>query len=65
MDKVVQTLDRAIRACPWVKELYMLAFEIPEIRDAMREREGELKALYEAMGDKGLRVHVEMDEDSL
>lgn len=58
MGKVVETLHRAIRACPWVKELYMLAFEVEEVRGGMEE--AELRAVYEMMLDKGLRVHEEM-----
>ena len=59
MKKAISILHRAIRACPWCKELYMLAFMVPEIRDAMQQS-GQLMALYEMMLDKGLRVHVEL-----
>jgi NRDE-2, necessary for RNA interference len=58
MDRAIALLHRAIRACPWCKELYLLAFRIPELRSALRE--GELRALYEMLLDKGLRVHVEL-----
>ena len=45
---------RAVRACPWVKELYLLAFEY--LGEAMGEEE--LRGIDEMMEEKGLRVHV-------
>jgi hypothetical protein len=50
---------RAIRACPWVKEMYMLAFGA--LREAMSTVE--LKAVYELMEDKELRLRVPLDDE--
>ncbi|KAL8996961.1 MAG: hypothetical protein Q9169_003667 [Polycauliona sp. 2 TL-2023] len=45
---------RAIRACPWAKGIYMLAFEyLSEVLEA-----GELRGIYEMMMEKELRIHV-------
>ena len=49
---------RAVRACPWVKELYLLAFEY--LREEMGEEE--LRGIYEMMEEKGLRVHVALED---
>ena len=49
---------RGLRACPWVKELYLLAFEY--LRDALED--GELRGIHELMEEKGLRVHVELED---
>jgi NRDE-2, necessary for RNA interference len=58
MEKPISTFHRAIRACPWAKELYMLAFGITELREAIQEQD--LRAVYEMMEEKELRVHVEI-----
>ncbi|KAI1431159.1 DUF1740-domain-containing protein [Xylaria sp. CBS 124048] len=49
---------RAIQACPWSKEVFMEAFGtlVREVDSA------ELKNVYSTMCEKGLRVHVDMDE---
>ena len=44
---------RAIRACPWAKELYLLPAE--GLADIMDDRE--LQGCYQSMVDKELRVH--------
>ncbi|KAL8675493.1 MAG: hypothetical protein Q9168_000005 [Polycauliona sp. 1 TL-2023] len=45
---------RAIKACTWAKGIYMLAFEyLSEVMEA-----GELRGIYEMMGEKELRIHV-------
>lgn len=56
---------RGVRACPWAKGLYLLAFEC--LRGVMGD--ADLRGIYELMGEKELRVHVglehifeEMDE---
>jgi hypothetical protein len=48
---------RGVRACPWVKDLYLLAFEY--LREEMGE--GELRGVYELMEEKGIRVHVGLE----
>lgn len=45
---------RAVRACPWVKEVYMLAFDY--LAEVMSEEE--LRGVYEMMLEKELRIHV-------
>ena len=49
---------RGVRACPWVKALWMTAFE--ELRDLMTDEE--LRGVWEMMGDKDLRRHIDLDE---
>ncbi|KAI0476665.1 DUF1740-domain-containing protein [Xylaria cf. heliscus] len=49
---------RALQACPWSKEVFMEAFgTLGRDMDS-----AELKSVYSTMCDKGLRVHVDMDE---
>ncbi|KAI1116230.1 hypothetical protein F5Y14DRAFT_449409 [Nemania sp. NC0429] len=49
---------RAVQACPWAKDVYMEAFGT-----LVREMDSaELKSVYSTMCEKGLRVHVEMDD---
>ena len=50
---------RAVRACPWVKELWLLAFEY--LREGGMGEE-ELRGLHEMMEEKGVRVHVGIEE---
>ncbi|KAK4694471.1 nuclear exosome regulator NRDE2, partial [Lecanoromycetidae sp. Uapishka_2] len=49
---------RGVRACPWAKELYLLAFE--GLREVMED--AELRSIYELMVEKELRVHVNLDD---
>lgn len=49
---------RAVRACPWVKDVGMLAFGV--VRGGMGEEE--LRGVVEGMGERGLRVHGGLDE---
>ncbi|MCJ1284860.1 hypothetical protein MMC26_004197 [Xylographa opegraphella] len=49
---------RAIRACPWVKELYLLAFE----RLGQGMSVGELKGVYEMVVERELRVFVALED---
>ena len=51
---------RALRACPWAKELYMLAFSEEKLRDAIGF-DG-LRRVYETMSEKGLRIHVDLGD---
>ncbi|KAI0804114.1 DUF1740-domain-containing protein [Xylaria sp. FL0064] len=49
---------RAVQACPWSKAVYMEAFAT-----LVREMDSaELKSVYTTMCEKGLRIHVDMDE---
>lgn len=49
---------RAVRACPWVKELYLVPFKY--LRGAMPLEEA--KGIYEMVVDKELRVFASLDE---
>lgn len=53
-----QVFYRAVRACPWVKDLYMLAFQ--HLGDDMSWQE--LRAVYEMVVEKELRLHVSLDD---
>ncbi|KAL8901900.1 MAG: hypothetical protein Q9192_000319 [Flavoplaca navasiana] len=48
---------RAIRACPWAKGIWMLAFEY--LTGVMEE--AELRGVYEMMVEKELRIHVPLE----
>lgn len=49
---------RALRACPWAKELYVLGFETLEgLVDF-----GDLKGTWRVMGEKELRVHIDLED---
>ncbi|KAI9892723.1 MAG: hypothetical protein M1814_001143 [Vezdaea aestivalis] len=48
---------RALRAVPWAKRVYMLAFEMGEVLDR-REMEG----VWRLMGDKQLRLRVDLED---
>ena len=49
---------RAVRACPWAKELYLLAFERLGKEMSIRE----LKGVFEMVVEKELRVFVGLEE---
>ena len=52
---------RSIRACPWVKSLYLLAFEhLRGVEKGMSETE--LKGVYDLMCEKELRLHADLHE---
>ena len=48
---------RGVRACPWVKALWMMAFE--ELRSGFRDEE--LREVWEVMGEKELRLHTDLE----
>ncbi|KAL8821981.1 MAG: hypothetical protein Q9223_000061 [Gallowayella weberi] len=50
-------LYRAITACPWVKEIYLLAFDYLAV---VGMSEVELRGIYDMMVEKELRIHVDM-----
>lgn len=52
---------RALSACPWDKELAMEAFAASLLRDM---ESGELRAVWNTMSSKGLRMCVDLDEFS-
>lgn len=49
---------RAVGACPWAKEVYLEAFREGVLREALGVVE--VRAVGEAMVDRGLRVHVDL-----
>ena len=58
MQKAKTVFYRAVRACPWVKELYLLPFEY--LKTVMPVEEA--KGIYEMVVEKELRVFVGLDE---
>ncbi|KAF5003533.1 hypothetical protein FDECE_9920 [Fusarium decemcellulare] len=56
--KANDILFRALRHCPWSKDVMMEAF-LTLNRDM---ESAELKGVFETMASKGLRVHVDLDE---
>ncbi|TVY82315.1 Protein NRDE2-like protein [Lachnellula suecica] len=50
---------RALRACPWAKELYIFGFE--KLSGGLVSFE-ELKRTWRVMGEKELRVHVDLED---
>lgn len=51
---------RCLKACPWAKELYMLAFEYLRGTDGLRNEE--LRSIYELLGEKEIRIHVSLED---
>ncbi|KAL8724392.1 MAG: hypothetical protein Q9166_007972 [cf. Caloplaca sp. 2 TL-2023] len=54
LKRMTGILHRAMRACPWAKEIYMLAFD----RLSGEMPEAELRGIYELMVEMELRIHV-------
>ena len=51
---------RSISACPWIKDLYLIAFDyLLDVPDAMTE--AEVMGIYHVMGRKGMRPHNDLD----
>jgi hypothetical protein len=51
---------RALRACPWAKELVLLAFTEKDLRDSMGR--DELRKVWNVLVEKELRIHVDLEE---
>ena len=62
MGKAKGVFWRAVRACPWAKNLYLLAFQY--LRDPGGLSDNDLRSIYELMGEKGLRIHVSFENVS-
>lgn len=58
LEKAKSVFYRGMKACPWAKELYMMAFEY--LSTVMGETE--LKGLYELMVERELRIHLGLEE---
>ncbi|OTB08467.1 hypothetical protein M426DRAFT_317090 [Hypoxylon sp. CI-4A] len=56
--KAKSVFYRAIQRCPWSKDVFMEAF-VTLVRDM---DSSELNSVYHTLCEKGLRVHVEMEE---
>ncbi|OAP64139.1 hypothetical protein AYL99_00111 [Fonsecaea erecta] len=59
----IQSFYAALRACPWSKELCMLGFTQPVLRDAIGN--AKLKQVYQTMLDRGMRVHLDISDTLL
>lgn len=57
--KTKEAFYRALQRVPWAKEVFLEAFGDALVRDL---DSAELRSVYRTLYDKGLRVHVEMDE---
>ncbi|KMU73241.1 hypothetical protein CISG_09974 [Coccidioides immitis RMSCC 3703] len=51
---------RSIRSCPWVKELVLLAFTEPGLKEMMVT--DELRKIWNVPVEKGLRIHVDLED---
>ncbi len=49
---------RGMRACPWAKSFFMLAFT--EMKGLMTFEE--LRSVYKVLGEKELRIHVDLED---
>ena len=59
LERAKKVFWRGLRACPWAKDLYMLAFE--HLRGEVMG-EADLRGIYELLGEKELRVHVGLED---
>lgn len=57
--KAQDVFYRALRHCPWSKDMMLEAFRPGVIRSMKSE---DLRSVYDMMSSKGLRVHVDMEE---
>ncbi|KAK2739204.1 hypothetical protein FQN57_006647 [Myotisia sp. PD_48] len=51
---------RSIRACPWSKQLILLAYHEPGLREEMGF--DRLKKLWDVFGERELRTHIDLEE---
>ena len=56
--KAKGVFERAVRACPWSKDVLMLAFTLLPHDMATAE----LRSVYGTMRDEGLRLHLDLDD---
>jgi hypothetical protein len=49
-----------MRACPWAKVFYMLAFSESSLRDAIGFTG--LRQIYDTMVEKGIRIHIDLGQ---
>lgn len=55
----IDVFYHALRRCPWAKPLFLEAFAPPLVGDLDAAA---LRAVYATLADKGLRVHVDLDD---
>ena len=60
MERAKRVFWRGLRACPWAKDLYMLAFE--HLQGPKGLGEADLRGIYELLGEKELRVHAGLED---
>ncbi|KAJ9605775.1 hypothetical protein H2200_009624 [Cladophialophora chaetospira] len=60
---VVEAFYASLRACPWSKELSMLAFNQPALKNALGEER--LMQVCQNMVDRGMRMHIDVAETLL
>jgi hypothetical protein len=59
-NRAVNIYYRGSRACPWDKQLHMLAFSEASLRNAIGDIE--LRRIYDGMMETGLRLHLDLDQ---
>ncbi|KAI4139812.1 MAG: hypothetical protein L6R39_006098 [Caloplaca ligustica] len=60
LKRAKEVFYKAIGACPWVKELYMLAFEHLGDGDGGGMSETELRGVYDLMAEREVRIRVSL-----
>lgn len=60
MERAKGVFWRGLRACPWAKDLYMLAFE--RLKGQKVLSEADTRGIYELLGENELRVHVGLED---
>ncbi|EXJ66595.1 uncharacterized protein A1O5_10266 [Cladophialophora psammophila CBS 110553] len=58
-----QSFYASLRACPWSKELCMLGFTEPVLRNAIGNEK--LRQVYQNMLDRGMRLHIDISDTFL
>ncbi|KIW88363.1 uncharacterized protein Z519_10932 [Cladophialophora bantiana CBS 173.52] len=58
-----QSFYASLRACPWSKELCMLGFTEPVLRNAIGDEK--LRQVYQNMLDRGMRLHIDISDTFL
>ncbi|KAK5054002.1 hypothetical protein LTR84_001964 [Exophiala bonariae] len=60
-NNVKEAFHAAIHACPWTKEIYMMAFKESLLGSLLGD--AELKQLYHSMVERGLRVRLDISDN--
>ena len=59
-EQVKGVFYRSIQACPWAKELVLLAFKEDGLRKNMQVHE--LRKIWNVLVEKEMRIHVDLEE---